>query len=638
MRLSDFSSPWNQRAGRRLGAAALVLLPLGFGSAQAQTVNLGPNDNIGGGAVNQLNFLFSDQGTSNALYRFSNGTTLGTFGVLFDIPPGASLQPQFKSGALVNSPGGGLFDATNSRLVVSPPIGTRFDVLADQVYLLGLYGFRINVGTRGNDNQIKVEYRFCYNADGTLVNDPLCRGTDIGGGGGIDPGPEPIDPGPIDPGDPVLPPGLPPEVEDNPGTGPLIVVPLNNVISALVPRNTDGPSAGMQKLLSVLGSTVLEQEPQQVRQGSRFARPVPKLTATSGSASGATSGASPGAEGVSRPYASPVDMPVEGKLVPTQPQLPGVQGFTFTRETSQYFSDRDGLRSWARGFGFGLSNIDKPQSSGYYISRADARGGGGVLGVEASVSPNTQVGVYGSVSGLSVIQSGFGGGGWNPTGWGGGLYGRWSTESFFLGGLLGYTGFSGTQTRNILLPGTALTASGEKTANAFTAALTGGGRINLGPDTLLTPSLIYSWSSINENGFNESGASLRVGGQTFNGANLRYGSSNSSWSNLDLGVTLSQTIRSKTTLILPSLRLGWFGNWRNSGGGQPIGYTFTNNTFNVPGGWLDRNGLRAALGLDVVTAGNATIYLKGTVDLGFDSRGSGAIADYGVNGGLSLRF
>jgi hypothetical protein len=74
--------------------------------------------------------------------------------------------------------------------------------------------------------------------------------------------------------------------------------------------------------------------------------------------------------------------------------------------------------------------------------------------------------------------------------------------------------------------------------------------------------LIYSWSSINENGFNESGASFRVRGQTLDGANLRYGSRSSSWSNLDLGVTLSQAIRSKSTLILPSLRLGWFGNWQ----------------------------------------------------------------------------
>lgn len=87
MSLFGFSSLF-LRARRRLGAAALLLLPLGSGSALAQTVNLGPNDNIRGGAVDQLNFLFSDQGTSSALYRFENGTVLGSFGVLFDIPLG----------------------------------------------------------------------------------------------------------------------------------------------------------------------------------------------------------------------------------------------------------------------------------------------------------------------------------------------------------------------------------------------------------------------------------------------------------------------------------------------------------------------------------------------------------------------
>ncbi len=429
----------------------------------------------------------------------------------------------------------------------------------------------------------------------------------------------------------MIPPGLVGTVDDAPAVGAITTLPLNNLISALVPRNTDGPAAGMQKLLSVLGSSVLEQEPQLVRHGSRYARPATDPTPASGSP------AATGREGVSRPYPSPVEMPVQGKLVAGEPDRDGHEVFTFTRDTSQVFSDRDGLRSWVRGFGFGLTNIDRPRSSGYYINRADARGGGGVLGVEASVSPNTQVGVFGSVNSLSVIQSGFGGGGWSPTGWGGGLYGRWSTDAFFLGGLLGYTGFSGTQSRTIVLPQTLLSASGEKSADAFSSALTAGGRINLGPDTLLTPSLIFNWSSIAEQGFTETGANVLTRGQSPNSVNLRYSPRTTSWSALDLGVTLSQTIRTRQTLLLPSLRLGWFGNWR-AGGSQGIGYGLSDNSLNVRGGWLDRNGLRTALGLDVVTAGNVALQLKGTLDLGYDSRGSGAIADYGVNGGFTIRF
>lgn len=58
----------------------------------------------------------------------------------------------------------------------------------------------------------------------------------------------------------------------------------------------------------------------------------------------------------------------------------------------------------------------------------------------------------------------------------------------------------------------------------------------------------------------------------------------------------------------------------------------------VPGGWLDRNGLRVALGVDVTTRSNTSIYLRGVADFGYDNRGSGAIADYGLNGGLTVRF
>jgi len=43
--------------------AALALGPLAGGPAIGQTVNLGPSDNEQGGAVEQLNFLFSLQGT-----------------------------------------------------------------------------------------------------------------------------------------------------------------------------------------------------------------------------------------------------------------------------------------------------------------------------------------------------------------------------------------------------------------------------------------------------------------------------------------------------------------------------------------------------------------------------------------------
>ena len=48
--------------------------------------------------------------------------------------------------------------------------------------------------------------------------------------------------------------------------------------------------------------------------------------------------------------------------------------------------------------------------------------------------------------------------------------------------------------------------------------------------------------------------------------------------------------------------------------------------------------MRLALGVDMSTNRNTSLYIRGTANFGFDSRGGGAIADYGVNGGVMVRF
>ena len=65
--------------------------------------------------------------------------------------------------------------------------------------------------------------------------------------------------------------------------------------------------------------------------------------------------------------------------------------------------------------------------------------------------------------------------------------------------------------------------------------------------------------------------------------NLNYTAHSTSWSNLDVGASISQIIRSGTTLVIPTARVSWFGDWKSGGGDQVINYTFAPQTIAVPG-------------------------------------------------------
>jgi len=334
------------------------------------------------------------------------------------------------------------------------------------------------------------------------------------------------------------------------------------LVSGFFPRNTDAAPAGMQRLLTasalaVLNST-MDQEPQQIPLCSGT-EPNPRRLMGSANAT-----AQARAECAQRLKTAATQSGSNKRSEPS---------FTFARKASDYYAERTGLRAWVRGFSTTLTNINNP-NGGNWINRADVRAGGGLLGVERSLSPTSQLGVYGSVGSLSVIQTGEGGGSWFPTAYAAGLYGRWSPGSFFVGALAGYGNFNGTQDRGIQLDSMALTAAGQKSADSFTAAVVTGARVNLGANTLLTPSLNLSWSAIQEHGFSESGGELSNGSGNVDVFNLQYASHGTSWTNLDLGVSIAQAMRSGTTLIVPSARLSWFGNWKTAGGNQIVSYDF----------------------------------------------------------------
>lgn len=307
--------------------------------------------------------------------------------------------------------------------------------------------------------------------------------------------------------------------------------------------------------------------------------------------------------------------------------------FTFAADSREYYGYRTGVRAWAMGFTSGLTNLYNP-SLNDRSNRADARGAGGVLGLETSITSTTQVGLYASAGGLSVTQDGNGGGDWSPGMYGFGLYGRWSPGPYFLAAQAGYGWFEGTQNRGVELDSEFMNASGYKTGQAFNTGASAGVRVRLSRDTLLTPSALVGWSSIYEAPFSESNAGVFNAPDLFN---LNYAGHRTSWTTLDLGATLSRILRSGTTLIIPSLRVAYFGNWKTGGGNQEVDYSFSSDNVSYPGGWMDRNGLRLALGIDVTTHRNTSLFLKGIADIASNGYG-GTVTDYGINGGVLFRF
>jgi len=307
--------------------------------------------------------------------------------------------------------------------------------------------------------------------------------------------------------------------------------------------------------------------------------------------------------------------------------------FTFAGDSREYYGYRTGVRAWATGFASNLSNVYN-SSLADKSNRADVTGGGGVVGLETSITSTTQVGIYGSAGGMSIQQTGNGGGDWSPGVYGFGLYGRWSPGPYFLAAQAGYGWMEGTQNRGIDLDRESLQASGYKSGQVFNTGATAGLRLRLSRDTLLTPSAIVGWASVYEAPFSESGAGVFNAEELFN---LNYAAHRTSWTSLDLGATLSRILRSGTTLIIPSLRVAYFGNWKTGGGNQEVDYSFSSENVSVPGGWVDRNGVRLALGVDVTTHRNTSLFLRGTADIGGDGNG-GTATDYGINGGLLVRF
>ena len=176
------------------------------------------------------------------------------------------------------------------------------------------------------------------------------------------------------------------------------------VASGFFPRNTDAVPAGLQRYLNnaslAILSSNLDQWPQQI--------PICK-----GSALNAR-----------RYQGSPAQQEREAnyECVPNYGNR-ARQVYTFAQDSRDYYGYRTGLRAWVKGYSSSLTNINNP-SAGNWVNRADVRGGGGLLGVETSLTTTTQLGLYGSAGSIAVDQTGLGGGSWSPSAYGMGVYGQ----------------------------------------------------------------------------------------------------------------------------------------------------------------------------------------------------------------------
>ena len=297
--------------------------------------------------------------------------------------------------------------------------------------------------------------------------------------------------------------------------------------------------------------------------------------------------------------------------------------------TAQY-ANRDGVRAWYRAFG---GDIGPTQTSTLY-GNYTASAGGMVLGADVSIGSNVQIGAfanYGDVS-LNQFAGDTGSGAWNPSGWGGGFTADWWTNNFYVQGLVAASGFSGSQSRDIIAINKRLgddEASGDKSVTSYAYALRLGAPFQAG-SVLLEPQFTAAWTQNQEDAFRENGADW---------LNLRYGSRTTNFLQTELGLKLALPIRSgERGEWVPNLRLAWLGDWNQNNQDQSIRYSFTDKTVGVPSDEVDNNGVLIEGGLDYtmanINSGSWKLYVRGGAELWGGDRGT----DWRASGGVTWQF
>ena len=404
-------------------------------------------------------------------------------------------------------------------------------------------------------------------------------------------------------------------------------------VSGLAPRNIDGAGRGMATYNNLLTDVVFERLPlrqfdpvvveetvvEQEEVIEESAPPVRGLWNKSGEVS-------------DHQAQQALDQAIAQAEVTTETTIESLEASGFIEDTSltSQYARRDGVRAWFRGFG----GDDHDSYNDNFYNPYYVNAGGGVLGVDVSVTGNFQIGAFANYGNINLIQQNTlaGGGSWNSDGWGGGVKADYWTDNFYVQGLFSATGFSGNQKRDIIRITDQLgdeTASGDKSATSYGLAFRVGAPFEAGT-FVLEPQFTTAWSFNNEHQLTESGA-----GQL----NLTYKERSTTYVQTDLAMKVSYPINTgETSQLVPSLRVGWLGDWSGNLSDQTLGYRFTNKEANIKSANEDTNGVLLEGGLDYtianVNSSSYKVYLRGGIEAWGGARGT----DYRASGGFEWQF
>ena len=417
------------------------------------------------------------------------------------------------------------------------------------------------------------------------------------------------------------------------------------VSSGLTPRNIDGPSRGMSTYNFLLADTLFERLPLrqydlyevvevieeessvEVEQQPEQQPPIRGLWSKTSNLSELD--ANQYLDGATKSY----DLAQAESVSEDDVVLIEFDDETYVEDVSNTarFARRDSVRAWFSAFGGDDRNSHKATKlyNPFYVTS-----GGGVLGVDVSLSESFQVGGFVNYGKINLYQdnAGVGDGSWSPDGWGGGIRADYWSDNFYLQGVFSATGFEGQQKRKIIEINDEFgntTADGSKSATGYGLAFRVGSPFESG-DFLIEPQFTASWSFNDEQRFSENGAG---------DLDLSYDSRSTTYFQTDLAVKVAYPIESgERALWIPSLRIGWLGDWSSNLSDQVVGYSFSDREISIDSLNEDTNGLLVEAGLDYSVANVGSTSYKVFVRGGLESWSGERGTDFRASGGVELQF
>ena len=201
-------------------------------------------------------------------------------------------------------------------------------------------------------------------------------------------------------------------------------------------------------------------------------------------------------------------------------------------------------------------------------------------------------------------------------------------------GVVGLTWFDGVQDRGILdiVDGYGGdTARGSKSARTFTGGVRIGAPFQWG-SVVLEPQAQLVGTQNEEDGFSETSG-------TNKDLRLKYRGRTTNFLETELGMKLSIPINSgDRALWVPSIRAAWLGDWDQGNDPQTIGYTYTDQTVDIPSNLESENGALVEIGLDYSIQNFDDVSVKVYGRGGMEFWGSDRGTTWRASGGVTFQF